>query len=69
MRSAKCGRGVRSRRSGSGWRAGCIANYLGAIECGEINPTFAVLLKVAAGLAVSLSELLALYELRRDEAA
>jgi len=66
-------RELRARRSLSqerlGLEGGLHRNYVGAIERGEINPTFAVLLKVAAGLAVPLSELFALYELRRDEGA
>ena len=42
-------------------------NYIGAIERGEINPTFRVLLKLASGLHVPLSELVALTEQRHDE--
>jgi transcriptional regulator with XRE-family HTH domain len=37
-------------------------NYIGAIERGEINPTFRVLLKLERGLATPLSELIAKYE-------
>ncbi len=37
-------------------------NYVGAIERGEINPTFRVLLKLAAGLCIPLSELIATAE-------
>ncbi|MDO8185967.1 helix-turn-helix transcriptional regulator [Conexibacter sp. JD483] len=37
-------------------------NYVGAIERGEINPTFRVLLKVAGGLEMPLSEVVARYE-------
>ena len=33
-------------------------NYVGAIERGEINPTFRVLLKLASGLDLPLSELI-----------
>ncbi|MGB2710822.1 MAG: helix-turn-helix transcriptional regulator [Conexibacter sp.] len=33
-------------------------NYVGAIERGEINPTFRVLLKLARGLGLPLSELI-----------
>ena len=47
--------------------SGLHRNYVGAIERGEINPTFAVLLKLADGLTVPLSELFALYERRRAE--
>jgi transcriptional regulator with XRE-family HTH domain len=39
-------------------------NYIGAIERGEINPTFRILLKLSTGLRLPLSEILALYEQR-----
>jgi DNA-binding XRE family transcriptional regulator len=42
-------------------------NYFGAIERGEINPTFKIQLKLAHGLRVPLSELIALYEHRRTD--
>jgi ribosome-binding protein aMBF1 (putative translation factor) len=45
-----------------GHRAGLHRNYVGAIERGEINPTFRVLLKVALGLGIPLSELIATAE-------
>lgn len=35
--------------------AGAARNYVGAIERGEINPTFRVLLKLCSGLRVSRS--------------
>jgi transcriptional regulator with XRE-family HTH domain len=64
-------REVRARRDLSqerlGFSGGLHRNYVGAIERGEINPTFAVLLKLAEGLTVPLSELFALYERRRAE--
>lgn len=42
-------------------------NYIGAMERGEINATFAVLLKLARGLDMPLSRLIAEAEqLRRD---
>lgn len=50
-----------------GFASGLHRNYIGAIERGEINPTFRVLLKLSSGLAVPLSELFALYERRRIE--
>ncbi|MDO8209665.1 helix-turn-helix transcriptional regulator [Conexibacter sp. CPCC 206217] len=50
-----------------GFRAGLHRNYIGAIERGEINPTFRVLLKVGHGLDMKLSELFALYESRRHD--
>jgi transcriptional regulator with XRE-family HTH domain len=45
-----------------GFRAGLHRNYVGAIERGEINPTFATLLRVAHGLDVSLPEMIERYE-------
>jgi transcriptional regulator with XRE-family HTH domain len=42
-------------------------NYVGAIERGEINPTFRVILKLAAGLGVEVSELVRLAEKRHHE--
>ncbi|MDO8209113.1 helix-turn-helix transcriptional regulator [Conexibacter sp. CPCC 206217] len=50
-----------------GLSGGLHRNYVGAIERGEINPTFAALLKLADGLTVPLSELFGLYERRRAE--
>lgn len=41
------------------FRAGLHRNYIGAIERGEINPTFRVLLKLEGGLTTPLSELVA----------
>jgi DNA-binding XRE family transcriptional regulator len=40
-----------------GFRSGLHRNYVGAIERGEINPTFRVLLKLSSGLAMPLSEM------------
>jgi transcriptional regulator with XRE-family HTH domain len=45
-----------------GHRANLHRNYIGAIERGEINPTFRVLLNLEHGLAMPLSELIAKYE-------
>jgi transcriptional regulator with XRE-family HTH domain len=50
-----------------GYRARLHRNYIGAIERGEINPTFRVLLKLERGLAMPLSELIAKYEELLDE--
>jgi len=47
-----------------GYRSGLHRNYVGAIERGELNPTLGVLLRLAAGLGVALSELIALGERR-----
>jgi ribosome-binding protein aMBF1 (putative translation factor) len=53
---------TRARRALSqeelGFHARLHRNYVGAIERGEINPTFRVLLKLARGLDLPLSELL-----------
>ncbi len=50
-----------------GFEAGLHRNYVGALERGEINPTFRVLLKLAAGLRLPLSELITVYERHRAE--
>jgi len=42
-------------------------NYVGAIERGEINPTFRVLLKLSRGLQMPLSELIIEAEAIRRE--
>jgi ribosome-binding protein aMBF1 (putative translation factor) len=64
-------RETRARRSMSqeelGHQARLHRNYVGAIERGEINPTFRVLLKLSRGLRVPLSELIALTEQRHRE--
>ncbi len=48
-----------------GFRAGLHRNYVGAIERGEINPTFRTLLRLTGGLDVQLSALVARYEQQR----
>ncbi|MGN6189250.1 MAG: helix-turn-helix domain-containing protein [Conexibacter sp.] len=59
-------RELRARRGMSqeelGARADLHRNYVGAIERGEINPTFRVLLKLEDGLGLPLAELVRLYE-------
>lgn len=64
-------RELRARRRLSqeelGFRAGLHRNYVGAIERGEINPTFRVLLKLSTGLALPLSEIVGLAETRLPE--
>jgi transcriptional regulator with XRE-family HTH domain len=50
-----------------GFKSGMHRNYVGAIERGEINPTFRVLLTLARGLSVPLSILIVLYERRLDD--
>jgi DNA-binding XRE family transcriptional regulator len=62
---------LRARRGLSqeqlGFASGLHRNYVGAIERGEINPTFRVLLKLTVGLRLPLSELIAVYERHRAE--
>lgn len=45
-----------------GFSAEIHRNYIGAIERGELNPTYGVLLRVARGLGKPLSEVIALAE-------
>ncbi|HZV72150.1 MAG TPA: helix-turn-helix transcriptional regulator [Conexibacter sp.] len=56
----------RSRAPKLGYRADLHRNYIGAIERGEINPTFRVLLKLTRGLSMPLSEIVAMYERHRE---
>lgn len=65
VREARARRGLSQEQLGA--EGGLHRNYVGAIERGEINPTFAVLMRLSAGLSIPLSELFALYERRRDE--
>jgi transcriptional regulator with XRE-family HTH domain len=66
-------RETRARRGLSqealGFAAGLHRNYVGAIERGEINPTFRTLLYLSAGLALPLSALVLLYERNVGEGA
>ncbi|HEX5145949.1 MAG TPA: helix-turn-helix transcriptional regulator [Conexibacter sp.] len=50
-----------------GFRARLHRNYVGAIERGEINPTFRTLVTLANGLDVELSGLIRLYEEREED--
>jgi transcriptional regulator with XRE-family HTH domain len=50
-----------------GFRAKLHRNYVGALERGEINPTFKTLRALAAGLDVELSSLIRLYEEREED--
>jgi len=63
-------RELRARRGLSQEQLGVAArlhrNYVGALERGEINPTFRVLRKLAAGLRVPLAELIAVQERQRE---
>ena len=64
---------ARARRGFSqeelGFRSMLHRNYVGAVERGEINPTFRTLLHLTGGLKVELSELVAVYERQATEAA
>jgi transcriptional regulator with XRE-family HTH domain len=51
-----------------GLRSGLHRNYVGALERGEVNPTFKTLMTLTRGLDVPLSMLMRLYERRRAEA-
>lgn len=60
------GRAVRVQRARlalsqerAGSRAGMHRNYVGAIERGEINPTYETLLKLSYGLDIPLADLIA----------
>jgi len=50
-----------------GFRAKLHRNYVGALERGEINPTFKTLRALADGLDVELSSLIRLYEERQED--
>lgn len=67
----RAGRELRVRRGLSqehfGFRADLHRNYVGVIECGEINPTFRVLLKLERGLQRPLSEVVGCYEREAQE--
>lgn len=64
-------RELRARRVYSqeqlGFRSSLHRNYVGALERGEINPTFKTLLSLRRGLDIPLSDLIALYERRRED--
>jgi DNA-binding XRE family transcriptional regulator len=64
-------RELRARRALSqerlGFASGLHRNYVGAIERGEINPTFRVLMKLSEGLAFPLSQIFVLFERRVGE--
>jgi transcriptional regulator with XRE-family HTH domain len=71
VRLGRTVRELRARRGLSqeelGQRSGLHRNYVGAIERGEINPTFRVLLKLQRGLQLPLSEIVALWEERAHD--
>jgi len=65
-------RETRARRGFSqeelGFRSTLHRNYVGAIERGEINPTFRTLLTLTDGLGIPLAELIRLFERNIAEA-
>ena len=69
---AALGRAVRELRARRGFsqeqlgvRSGLHRNYVGAIERGEINATFRVLMKLTRGLHIPFSELIEVFERQR----
>jgi DNA-binding XRE family transcriptional regulator len=48
-----------------GHRCGLHRNYVGAVERGEVNTTFRVLLQLCHGLRLPFAELIAVYERQR----
>jgi transcriptional regulator with XRE-family HTH domain len=66
VREARARRGISQEELG--FRATLHRNYVGALERGEINPTFRTLLSLTAGLELTLSELLRIYERNIAEA-
>ena len=67
MRELRARRGLSQEELGN--RSGLHRNYVGAIERGEINPTFRVLLKLEQGLQLPLSEIIELWERRAHESS
>jgi transcriptional regulator with XRE-family HTH domain len=70
------GRAVRMERArrglsqeALGFDADIHRNYVGAVERGELNPTYGVLLRLARGLTMPLSEVIALAEEIEQEVA
>jgi transcriptional regulator with XRE-family HTH domain len=70
----RLGRAVRSLRAEQamsqerlGLCSGLHRNYVGAIERGEINPTFRVLLQLSDGLERPLSDIIVRYEQSANE--
>jgi transcriptional regulator with XRE-family HTH domain len=60
VRETRARRGLSQEALGD--RAALHRNYIGAVERGEINPTFRTMLCLARGLALPLSGLLEVYE-------
>jgi len=66
VRESRARRGLSQEELGA--RARLHRNYVGAIERGEINPTFRTLLRLTVGLRVKLSDLIVIYERNIGEA-
>jgi transcriptional regulator with XRE-family HTH domain len=67
-RRALPARAQRAVAGGLGRASRLHRNYVGAIERGEINPTFRIMLKLTRGLDVPLSKLIGDFEsLRREQ--
>jgi transcriptional regulator with XRE-family HTH domain len=47
-----------------GFRCGLHRNYVGAVERGELNPTYGVLVRLCTGFGIGLAELVTLAERR-----
>lgn len=60
VREARARRGL--SQEALGFAAGVHRNYVGAIERGELNPTFRTLLRLMVGLRLRLSDLIVIYE-------
>jgi len=60
VRELRARRGLSQERLGK--CSGLHRNYVGAIERGDINPTLRVLLGLCCGLAITLAELVEVYE-------
>jgi transcriptional regulator with XRE-family HTH domain len=56
---------LRLSQEQAGRRAGMHRNYFGAIERGEVNPTYGTMLRLAAGLRMPLEKLIAEARRRR----
>jgi len=60
VREARARRGI--SQEALGFRCGLHRNYVGAVERGEVNPTFRSLLALVGGLGLRLAALAVLYE-------
>lgn len=50
---------LRLSQETAGYRSGMHRNYVGAIERGEVNPTYETLLRLSRGLNIPLEQLIA----------